>query len=101
GVSAAIRLGLAGLVRAPGRTFIRVIVLAAATALLGGMILFLGNSLRSMSSSAVQSVPVDWQGPVDSYQHDLSDAAGVARQPRVAQASPVATAPLASSVHSG
>ena len=36
----------AGLVRAPGRTALRVVVLALASALLGGMLLFVGRSLR-------------------------------------------------------
>src|SRR5437868_12807780 len=98
-MSAATRITLAGLVRSPGRTLVRVLVLAAATALLGGMIVFVGNSLRQMSSSAVRSVPLDWQGPVGSYAQDRKVAAGVARQAAVAQASATAPAPLAASGH--
>ena len=45
-------LAVANLVRTPGRTFVRVIVLAAAVALVGAMILFVGNSLTTMTSSA-------------------------------------------------
>jgi putative ABC transport system permease protein len=100
-VKATARIALAGLVRTPGRTVLRVLVLAAATALLGGMILFVGNSLRQMSSSAVRAVPLDWQGPVSSYPQDLKVASRVAQQPGVAQASAVGTAPLAGSSHTG
>ncbi|MEA2448809.1 MAG: putative transport system permease protein [Thermoleophilaceae bacterium] len=95
------RLAWAGLVRAPGRTAVRVVVLAAAVALLGGMLLFVGNSLRTVSAGAVRSVPLDLQGPVTSYAKARSVAAGVARQPGVLQASPVATAPLAKALHNG
>src|SRR3954470_15480021 len=100
-MTAAGRIALAGLVRTPGRTLLRIVVLAAATALLGGMILFVGNSLHQMSGSAVRSVPLDWQGPVASYAQDRAVASSVARQPGVAQASPTATAPLTSSTHTG
>ena len=92
-MSVPVRLALAGLLRAPGRTLVRLLVLAAATALLGSMILFIGNSLNTMTGGAVRSVPLDWQGPVGSYKADLQVAAGVARQPGVLQASPTATAP--------
>ncbi len=37
---------------------------AAAVALLGSMLLFIGHSLRTMTGSAIRSVPLDWQGPV-------------------------------------
>src|SRR5207244_7872621 len=96
-----VRLGIAGLVRTPGRTFVRVVVLAAATALLGGMLLFVGNSLREMSASAVRSVPLDWQGPVGSYAQAQQVAGGVGHQAGVIQSSAAATAPLSSSVHTG
>ena len=59
-----------------------------AVALLGAMLLFVGHSLRTMTASAVRSVPLDWQGPVGSVRAGRSaSAAGVARQPGVAQAS--------------
>ncbi|HEY0631760.1 MAG TPA: ABC transporter permease [Thermoleophilaceae bacterium] len=90
-----------GLRRAPGRTLTRVIVLAAAVALLGGMILFIGNSLRTVSSSAVRSVPLDLQGPVTSYKKAASVAAGVGAQPGVLQASATATAPIVKATHNG
>jgi putative ABC transport system permease protein len=93
------RLALQGLVRTPLRTVIRVVVLAAAVALLGAMIVFIGYSLRTMTASATRSVPLDWQGPVSSYQAALHTAAGVARQPDVLQASAVATAPFAATEH--
>jgi putative ABC transport system permease protein len=93
------RLALVGLVRAPGRTAVRIVSLAAAVALIGAMILFVGHSLRTMTASATRSVPLDWQGPVGSYSAATRVAAGVARQPGVQQASAVATAPFASIVH--
>ena len=93
------RLALAGLVRTPLRTLIRVVVLAAAVALLGAMMLFIGHSLRTMTASATRSVPLDWQGPVASYRAAVRTTAGVARQPDVLQASAVATAPFAASEH--
>jgi putative ABC transport system permease protein len=101
GGSVPIRLALSGLRRAPGRTLVRLLVLAAATALLGSMILFIGNSLSTMTAGAVRSVPLDWQGPVASYAADQRVAAGVARQPGVLQASPTATAPLVDATHRG
>src|SRR5205807_1983551 len=61
-----LRLAFLGLVRTPGRTLLRLAVLAAASALLGSMVLFIGASLRTMTASAVRSVPLDWQGPVGS-----------------------------------
>jgi putative ABC transport system permease protein len=94
-------LAWAGLRRAPGKTTTRIIVLAAAVALLGGMILFIGNSLRTVSSSAVRSVPLDLQGPVASYPKAQSVAAGIAKQPGVLQASPTATGPLSKTTHVG
>jgi putative ABC transport system permease protein len=100
-VSAPVRLAATGLARAPGRTAGRIVVLAAAVALLGSMILFVGNSLHTMAGSAIRSVPLDWQGPLSSYQQARRVAAGVARQPGVQQASPAATAPFAGASHSG
>jgi len=97
----ALRLAVSGLMRAPGRSLIRVLVLAAAVALLGGMLLFVGNSLRTVAGSSVRSVPLDLQGPVSSYAEAQSVAAGVARQSGVLQASPAATAPLAGAEHNG
>jgi putative ABC transport system permease protein len=95
------RLALAGLLRAPARTLLRVAVVAAAVALLAGMLLFIGNSLRTASASAVRQVPLDWQGPVSSYKQDRAVAAGVARQTGVQQASATATAPFAGATHTG
>ena len=100
-MSATARLVFAGLVRSPGRTLIRIVVLSAATALLGAMLLFIGNSLQTMAASAVRSVPLDWQGPVLSGAQAQRVAAGVARQPGIAQASATATAPLTSAASSG
>ena len=94
-------LAWAGIRRAPGKTVTRVIVLAAAVALLGGMVLFIGNSLRTVSSSAVTSVPLDLQGPVGSYTKAKSVAAGIGGQPGVLQASATATAPLTKTTHTG
>jgi putative ABC transport system permease protein len=100
-MSVSVRLALAGLWRSPARTLVRVLVLAAASALLGAMILFVGHSLRTMTAGAVRSVQLDWQGPVGSYAADLQVAKAVGQQPGVAQASPAATAPLISATHSG
>jgi putative ABC transport system permease protein len=100
-VSVALRLAAAGLLRAPGRTLIRLAVLTLATALLGSMLLFVGSSLRTMTSSAVRSVPLDWQGPVGSYREAVQVASATGAQAGIAQASATATAPLAQTVHSG
>jgi putative ABC transport system permease protein len=100
-MSAAVRLGLAGLVHAPVRTAVRILVIAVAVALLGSMLLFIGHSLRTMAGSAIRSVPLDWQGPVGSYGQARTVAAGVAQQRGILQASPVATAPLAGATHAG
>lgn len=100
-MTVALRLAVSGLMRAPGRSLIRVLVLAAAVALLGGMLLFVGNSLRTVAGSSVRNVPLDLQGPVSSYAQAQSVAAGVARQSGVLQASPTATAPLAGADHNG
>lgn len=100
-MSAGVRLALAGLARSPGRTAVRVVVLAAAVALLGSMLLFIGHSLRTMTGSAVSSVPLDWQGPVPSYAQARRIASGVAAQAGIEQASATATAPFAGASHTG
>jgi putative ABC transport system permease protein len=89
----------AELVRAPGRTLVRVVTLAAAVGLLGAMLLFVGHSLQTMTGGAVRSVPLDWQGPVESYRAAQRAAAGVRRQPGVAEAVPTATASFAGIEH--
>ena len=78
-------LAIAELVRAPGRTLVRVLTLAAAVGLLGAMVLFVGHSLGTMTGSAVRSVPLDWQGPVGSYAAARRVAVGVGRQRGVAE----------------
>jgi putative ABC transport system permease protein len=93
-------LALRGLVRSPANSLARVLVLAAAVALLGSMLIFIGHSLRTMTQSAVRSVPLDWQGPVSSYGGAVKVARGVARQPGILEAAPVATAPFAGAAHS-
>src|SRR5437588_1117187 len=98
---AAMRLGAVGLVRSPVRTAARVLVLAAAVGLLGAMLLFIGSSLRTMTSSTIRSVPLDWQGPVSSYASARSVAPGVAQQRGVLGALPAATAPFSGVVHAG
>lgn len=95
------RLAVSWLLRAPGRSLIRVLVLAASVALLGGMLLFVGNSLRTVAGSAVRSVPLDLQGPVPSYDQARAVAGRVARQRGVLQSSPAATAPLSGAEHQG
>ncbi len=76
-------------------------MLAAAVALLGSMLLFVGHSLRTMTGTAIRSVPLDWQGPVGSYAQARSVAASVAAQPGIQQASATATAPFAGASHTG
>jgi putative ABC transport system permease protein len=100
-VNSAVRLAVSWLLRAPGRSLIRILVLGASVALLGGMLLFVGNSLRTVAGSAVRSVPLDLQGPVSSAGEARSVAGEVSRQPGVLQASPVATAPMSGGEHQG
>jgi putative ABC transport system permease protein len=78
-----------------------VVVLAAAVAMLGAMIVFIGHSLRTMTAAATRSVPLDLQGPVGSYHEARSLAAGISRRPEIGQASPAATAPFARIGHRG
>jgi putative ABC transport system permease protein len=92
-------LALRGLIRTPGRSIARVLVLGAAVALLGAMLIFIGHSLRTMTQGAVRSVPLDWQGPVSSYDAAVKVANGVSGQPGVVEAAPVATAPFAGAAH--
>jgi putative ABC transport system permease protein len=92
-------LALAALTRAPARTLVRVLTLAAAVASLAAMLLFVGHSLGTMTSSAVRSVPIDWQGPVAGYGAATAVAARVAAQPGVAAAYATATAPFAGVEH--
>jgi putative ABC transport system permease protein len=92
-------LAFAELMRAPGRTAVRVLTLAAAVGLLGAMVLFVGHSLGTMTGSAVRSVPLDWQGPVAGSRAATAVARRVARQPGVAEAAPAATAPFAGIEH--
>ena len=92
-------LVLVGLARAPGRTLLRVLTLAAAVGLLAAMLLFVGHSLTTMSGSAVRSVPLDWQGPVTSYRDATTIAKSVRPQPGIAEAVAAATAPFAGVEH--
>src|SRR5262249_60532233 len=96
----AIHLAVAGLRRRPGRSALRIGVITIAVGLLAGMILFIGNSLRTASATALRQVPLDLQGPVVSYAKDRHAAAGVARQPGVSYAAAAATAPFASAERS-
>ncbi len=92
-------LAISGLLRAPGKTLVRVLTLAAAVGLLAAMVLFVGHSLGTMTRTAATSVPVDWQGPVGSYRAATGVAARVAKQPGVAEAAATATAPFAGIEH--
>jgi putative ABC transport system permease protein len=92
-------LAVANLVRTPGRTFVRVLVLATAVALVGAMILFVGNSLTTMTSSATASVPLDWQGPVASRGAAQRAARVLAGRKGVLDAVPAATASFAGATH--
>jgi putative ABC transport system permease protein len=98
-VTVAAALTFRELVRAPGRTLLRVLTLAPSVGLLAAMLLFVGHSLGAMTGSAVRSVPLDWQGPVGSYQAATRVAARVARQPGVGEAAATATAPFAGVTH--
>jgi putative ABC transport system permease protein len=100
-MTAAARLAFAGLLRQPAKTVTRIVVLAAAVGLLGAMIVFIGHSLRTMTDSAVRSVPLDLQGPVASYPQAQKLTRGIARQPGIEQASATATAPFAGATHRG
>ena len=99
-MSPAISVALAGLRRRPARTTLRIAVVAIAVGLLAGMILFIGNSLRTASATALRQVPLDLQAPVTSFAKDQQVAAGVSKQPGVAYAAATATAPFASAEHS-
>jgi putative ABC transport system permease protein len=90
-----------GLVRDPARTIVRVAVLTASVALVVGMLVFIGDSMRTASASAVRAVPLDWQGPVASQGQDVQIATRVAAQPGVQSAFATATAPFATATHSG
>jgi len=87
------------LVRTPARSAVRALVLTVSVALLGAMVLFIGHSLRTMTATAARSVPLDWQGPVGSAAAAERIAGRVAKQPGVAAAEPVATAPFAGAQH--
>ena len=92
-------LAFVELVRAPGRTLLRVCTLAAAVGMLAAMLLFVGHSLHTMTGSALRSVSIDWQGPVGGDSAATRLAARVARQPGVAAATAAATAPFAGVEH--
>ncbi|HEX8959462.1 MAG TPA: FtsX-like permease family protein, partial [Solirubrobacterales bacterium] len=100
-MSAALRLALSTVRRRPRQVATQVIVLAAAVALIGAMILFIGHSLQTMTASATRSVPLDLQGPVGSYGQARSLAGGVGRQPEIAQGAATATAPFSGIGHTG
>jgi putative ABC transport system permease protein len=86
-------------VRAPLSALIRVVVLAAAVALLAAVLFFVHDSLGGVTTAAVGSVPVDWQGPVGSYDQAVSVAGSVQGMAGVSAAVPVATAPFAGMEH--
>src|SRR4051812_6982262 len=91
----AIHLAFTGLWRRPGRSVLRIGVIMIAVGLLAGMILFIGNSLRTASATALRQVPLDLQGPVTTFPKDVQIAAGVAKQPGVSYSAAAATAPFA------
>lgn len=100
-MSPVLRLALSGVRRRPAHTATQVLVLAAAVALLGAMILFIGHSLRSMTASVTRTIPLDLQGPVASAAEARNVASAVRRQPDIAQAAATATAPFAGIGHEG
>jgi putative ABC transport system permease protein len=93
------RIARKGLIRSPGRTIVRVLVLAGAVGLLGAMVLFIGNSLRTMTASATSAVALDWQGPVGSEAQAVRVASAVSHELGIAQASATATAPFSTATH--
>ena len=95
----ALRLALTDVFRAPARTLVRLLTLAAAVGLLGAMILFVGHSLGTMTGGAVRGVPLDWQGPVNGSRAAVDVARSVARQPGIAEAAATATAPFSGVEH--
>ncbi|HVH51986.1 MAG TPA: hypothetical protein VM690_07560, partial [Gaiellaceae bacterium] len=96
-----IGLAVMALIRAPLRTAIRVVVLAAAAALLGAMVLFVGHSLRTMTAATTRSVPLDWQAPVGSQTAATQVASVVRQQAGIVEAAAAATAPFAGITHVG
>ncbi len=100
-MTAVARFMITGLRRQPGKTATRVLVLAVAVALIGAMSVFVAHSLRTMTASAVRSVPLDWQAPVGSYSDTTRLTREVARQPGITYAAPSATAPFTGITHSG
>src|SRR6266516_4174616 len=98
-VRVAAPLAFAELVRAPVKTAVRVLTLAAAVGLLAAMLLFVGHSLGTMTSNAVRGVPLDWQGPVGTARAATTVASRVGRQAGIAEAVPAATAPFAGVEH--
>lgn len=98
-MSPILRLALAGVRRRPAHAATQVVVLAAAVALLGAMILFIGHSLRSMTTSVTRSVPLDLQGPVASAAEAERVASAVGSQRDIAGAAAAATAPFAGIGH--
>src|SRR5262249_50674255 len=92
----AIHLAVAGLWRRPGRSALRIGVFTIAVGLLAGMILFIGNSLRTASATALRQGPLYLQGPVTSSPKARPVAAVVGRQSGVAYSAAAATAPFAS-----
>ena len=82
-------LAVSGLLRAPGRTAVRALALAAAVALLGAMLLFVGHSLRTMTGSAARSVPVDWQVQLAPGTDLAAAERTIAAAPGVASTAPV------------
>lgn len=79
------------LARRPVRSLARVVVLAAAAALVGSMVLFVAHAERTMTGLAVRSVALDWQGPVPGPQAARRVAREVASRPGVARTAPAAT----------
>ena len=53
-MSPSVSLALTGLRRRPERTALRIVVVAAAVGLLAGMLLFIGDSLRTASATAAR-----------------------------------------------
>ena len=87
--------------RSPAQTATQALVLAAAVALLGSMVLFIGHSLRTMTASATRSVPLDLPGPGRLLRPGARAGRRDRRQPDVAQASAGGDRPLRGRRHRG
>ena len=98
-MSALAKLAVVGLVRAPGRAATRLVTLALAVALLARDAPLHRPLARDDDRERRPQRAARLAGPVGSYAAARKVAGGVARQPGVLAATPVATAPFAGIEH--